>query len=254
MNCQEISIWEKINNSGKTKLEAKWLKEVYSPNHSIELKKFIAEQIGLLSKEGWTLIKFLFKQYGIQPELIHAAGICHQPEAKDWLLMILATHEEFNVATLAALKCWGGSLSKRFFEQLLCEPEQAKRLAALELLSFKAYQLSDEDLLDLTQELLTDFRDPVVMATIQILQRRNGIAICNSIVTVAQTGSDSAARAALMALGGIGTKGSYEALIKLSQQLPIGMLRDLAQKQLEHQYRFTETTSQKQDEKHNETS
>ena len=41
MNCQEISIWEKINNSGKTKLEAKWLKEVYSPNHSIELKKFI---------------------------------------------------------------------------------------------------------------------------------------------------------------------------------------------------------------------
>ena len=118
IQSNEEQIWKTINNAGKNQIDPKWLKDNYSPNLSNELKRIITEQIGLLGKDGWTIIKFLLKQFGLQIELIYAAGLCHQPDAKDWLIMVLTNNEEFNVATLEALKCWGGSLSTNFFKTL----------------------------------------------------------------------------------------------------------------------------------------
>ena len=241
MNHYENLILDRINNAGKNTIDSEWLRQSYSPSLSIELKKTIAERIGTLSKEGWSIIKLLINQYGIQQELIYAAGICHQPEAKNWLIKILKSNEEFDIEILQALKCWGGSFSKKFLKKILNDPKHLKRLAGLELLSFKAYQLSDSELLELTKNLLNDSHDQVIISTIKILQRRDGEKICNQIIKVTAKGSDSVIHATLIALGAIGTECSYKALSQLTNQLPAGALLDLAHKQLDNQYRFTET-------------
>jgi len=118
-------------------------------------------------------------------------------------------------------------IQKSFLEKVLKSPQMSIRLAGLESLKFKAYQLSDEELLVLTKALVDDFRDPVVIATIKILQRRDGVDICNRIVEIANKGSAPAAHAAVLALGSIGTKHSNKALISLKEALPKGKLRDL---------------------------
>jgi len=76
------------------------LEATYSPDLSIELRIAIAQQLGLLSQEGWPIIKLLFEKYGPQPELIQATGTCYQPEAKYWLLMLLEKQSELNHNTL----------------------------------------------------------------------------------------------------------------------------------------------------------
>ena len=237
MSYQESLILDKINNSGKKSIEAEWLLQVYSPNLSIDLKNSLAERIGILSQEGWRLIKLLIKKYGVQAELIHAAGICHQPEARDWLLELIKSDDQFILEALNALKCWGGYLSKKFLKKLLSDPQESKQLAGLELLKFKAYQLSDAELLNLTEELLKHCSDNVMIATIKILQRRDSLDICNQLVKVAKTGSNTVVHACLIALGAIATESSYAGLIKLQKELPVERLRNQASKQINHQYR-----------------
>ena len=245
MNQPEALILDKINKAGKTSIEGDWLVQVYSPNLSIKLKQSITERIGIMSKEGWILIKLLIKQHGIQPDLIHAAGICHHREAKDWLLKLLKSNEEFAIEILHALKCWGGYLSISFFQSLLSDPNESKRLAGLELLKFKAYQLSENELLDLTEELLKDSSDTIIIAAIKVLQKRDGVHICNQIVQVAQTRSYKVAYAAIIALGAIATESSYKGLIQLKQNLSNEKLQDVAIKQINHQYRFSPETNKK---------
>ena len=237
MSCDEAVLWERLNNVRKAPLEPKWLGEVYSLSLSADLRKALAEQLGLLADQGWTTLKVLLKQHGKQPELIHAAGLCHQPQARDWLIQQLEDGKELELKVLQALTCWGAILPSSLLKKILSEPSEAMRLAGLELLSFKAYQLNDDDLLNLSEELLNDIRERVVLATIHLLQRRDGVAISDRIAEVVRQGSKNTARAALLALGCIGTPSSQSNLTNLSQSLPNGPNRDLAIKQLTLQYR-----------------
>lgn len=237
MSCDEAVLWERLNNVRKAPLEPKWLGEVYSLSLSADLRKALAEQLGLLADQGWTTLKVLLKQHGKQPELIHAAGLCHQPQARDWLIQQLEDGKELELKVLQALTCWGAILPSSLLKAVLSEPSEAMRLAGLELLSFKAYQLNDDDLLNLSEELLNDIRERVVLATIHLLQRRDGVAISDRIAEVVRQGSKNTARAALLALGCIGTPSSQSNLTNLSQNLPNGPNRDLAIKQLTLQYR-----------------
>ena len=86
MSCQEEEIWKYINNSKKNSLSLIWLEKTYSLRLSKELRYAIAEKLGLLNENSWATINKLLQQYGMQPELIHAAGLCHQNDAKKWLL------------------------------------------------------------------------------------------------------------------------------------------------------------------------
>ena len=238
MSINEIQIWEQLNNAHTNQPDISWLGEIYSLELSRELRIAIAEQLGVRSQQGWGTIKYLYQKFGVQPELIHAAGLSHQPEARDWLLTMLTEQEELNIFILQALACWGASLPNDLLKKILVQPEAAKRLAGLTLLEFKAYQLSDKVLLDLTQELLHDFRDPVVIATLNILKRRDGIEICKTIAEVAETGSHATTHSAIMALGSIGTKHSQKVLKKLKNKLLPGKTLSLVNKQIQNQLRF----------------
>ncbi len=237
MAINEDLIWEKLKQSRRVPLDPFWLGEVYSLNMQADLRFAITERLGLLSNKGWPVLELLIKEAGAQPELIYAAGLCHQDEAKIWLLKLLKEQEQPKLLILQALACWGGDMPITLIRNLLREKSQPILLAGLELLKFKAHQLSDEILLDLVQEPLKDFRDPVVLSTIRVLQRRDSVAVSSHIAKIAKTGSEITARAALLALSCIATSHSLITLSNLVKELPQGPLRDMAQKQLQLQHK-----------------
>ena len=237
MSIHEDSIWEKLNQSRRVPLEPCWLGEVYSLNLQADLRLAITEQLGLLSNKGWPVLQLLIKKAGVQPELIRAAGLCHQTEAKNWLLKLLKEQKQQKLLVLQALACWGGELPITLIRNVLSEKSQPLLLAGLELLKFKVHQLSDELLLDLVQKPLRDFRDPVVLSTIRVLQRRNSAVVNSQIAEIAKNGSEPTARAALLALSCIATSHSLSTLSNLLDELPQGTLRETAQKQLQLQYK-----------------
>ncbi len=110
MRLKEESIWKKLNNAGRDPVDPNWLAEVYSVKLDQGLRMALAEKLGLMGSKSWPILKRLIHKEGIQPELIYAAGLCHQHEAKYWLLTQLegtkGQDEQLNV--LKALACWGG--------------------------------------------------------------------------------------------------------------------------------------------------
>ncbi len=238
MAIQQDSIWEKLNQSRRMPLEPCWLGEVYSLNLQADLRFAITEQLGLLSNKGWPVLELLIKKAGAQPELIRAAGLCHQTEAKTWLLKLLKEEKQPKLPVLQALACWGGELPITFLRNVLNEKSQPLLLAGLELLQFKVHQISDDLLLDLVQKPLKDFRDPIVLATIRVLQRRNSAAVSSQIAEIAKNGSETTARAAVLALSCIATSSSLETLSDLLNELPKGPLKEMAKKQLQLQLQY----------------
>lgn len=239
----EAALWERLSQaSRRAPLDPAWLGEVYSPSLSIELRRAVAEKIGMLAEQGWPVVRNLISQHGTQKELILAAGLSHQTEARDWLLKLLG---EINceldpgqaLVVLQALACWGGELPLALIEQTLALPGLQLRLTGLQLLGFHAHHLNDTTLLQLCEPLLNDFRDPVPLAAIRLLQRRDGTAVSERLAHLSGTGSEAVAAAALRALGCIATPTSQSWLLELSQSLPEGERRQLACKQLQQQYR-----------------
>ena len=133
----EATLWDRLSNARRIPLNPTWLGEIFSPSLSDELRFAVAERLGMLAETGWPIIRTLINQHGIQPEFIHAAGLCHQPEAKDWLLAQLNQSNDPDALLLNALSCWGAELTLSQFEHILQLPGQAQRLAALNLLGFK---------------------------------------------------------------------------------------------------------------------
>ncbi|QNJ33124.1 Armadillo-like helical-containing protein [Synechococcus sp. PROS-9-1] len=232
----EATLWDRLANARRIPLNPTWLGEIFSPSLSDELRFAVAERLGMLAETGWPIIRTLIQQHGIQPELIHAAGLCHQPEAKDWLLTQLNQSNDPDAFLLNALSCWGAELTYSDFQHILQLPSQAQRLAGLNLLSFKSHQLQANELLQLCESTLQDWRDPVVIACIRLLQRRDDIAISTRLSILVQEGSDAVAEAALRALGCMATTHSKMALKSLSVELTNQERREQAVRQLQQQY------------------
>ena len=232
----EASLWDRLANARKIPLNPTWLGEIFSPSLSDELRFAVAERLGMLAETGWPIIQTLIQQHGVCPELIHAAGLCHQPEAKDWLLTQLNQANDPDALLLNALSCWGAELTLSQFEHILQLPGQAQRLAGLNLLGFKSHQLKAIELLQLCEPALQDWRDPVVIACIRLLQRRDDTLISNRLANLVQAGSDLAAEAALRALGCMATTQSKLALKLLSTELSDQERRTHALRQLKQQY------------------
>ena len=232
----EATLWDRLANARKIPLNPTWLGEIFSPSLSDELRFAVAERLGMLAETGWPIIQTLIQQHGVCPELIHAAGLCHQPEAKDWLLTQLNQSNDPDALLLNALSCWGAELTLSQFEHILQLPGQAQRLAGLNLLGFKSHQLQAIELLQLCEPALQDWRDPVVIACIRLLQRRDDTLISNRLANLVQAGSDPAAEAALRALGCMATTQSKLALKLLSSELSDQERRTHALRQLKQQY------------------
>lgn len=232
MIINESNILDTLNNAKKTKPSAEWLKNAYNPSINYELRQEIASRLGQLSNIGWIKIKDLINTYGNKDELILAAGITYQEDAKEWLLKHLYNDETMNIKVVEALACWGGTLTIELIKNILEDKREQMKIAGLELLKFKAHLLSDSDLLDIAKSPLNDFREEIVIKTLTIIQRRESLDICMAISDVIQKGSDKSAYYGLMALGSIGTEISKNILLDLVKNLKNAQRKELAKKQL----------------------
>ena len=237
----EAVLWERLSKSRRAPLEPEWLEEVYSPSISVELRRALCEKIGMLAEQGWPIIGRLIHQHGALPDLVLAAGLCHQPGARDWLLDQLKSSSELaevNLCILEALSCWGEDVPEHVVQECLHHPGQHHRLAGLQLVGFRSHSLSDDELLKFCTEPLSDFRDPVVIAAIRVLQRRDGAIISEHLSNLCKTGSDDVAAAAFRALGCIATPISQRYLKELSKTLSSESRKQLACQQLQQQFRI----------------
>ena len=121
-------------------------------------------------------------------------------------------------------------------KRILKDYSMNMRLAGLNLLNFKAHLLNETELIELVKDLLDDFREEVVIETIKILQRRNEERIIQLISQAARKGRGKTVEIALMALGSIGTKNSILQLSELYSDLTTTTHKEMAKKQLSHQY------------------
>mgnify|MGYP002827259184 FL=1 len=240
MHVDEAAIWERLANSRRAPLEPTWLEEVYSPSLSPDLRRTISEKLGMLADRGWPVIDQLLQRHGDLPDLVMAAGLCHQIEARDWLLGLLKrsqNNEAAHLTTIQALSCWGAEVPTAVVSQCLKHPGQDHRLAGLKLLEFRSHCLTDEELLAFCSDVLNDFRDPVAVATIRVLQRRDGKAISEQLAEQCRHGSDRVAEAAFRALSCMATSNSQQLLLELSQTLKDELRRKTAYQKLDEQFR-----------------
>ncbi|AII46525.1 hypothetical protein KR49_08715 [Synechococcus sp. KORDI-49] len=240
MSLDEAALWERLAQSRRAPLEPDWLGGVYSPSLSAELRWALCEKLGMLAERGWPEIEQLLQSHGAQKELVMAAGLCHQTQARDWLLTMLdnaSDDDDDNLVVVQALGCWGSEIPGSVISRCLNHPGQQQRLAGLQLLSFRAHRLSDSELLTFCDGAIRDFRDPVVVAAIRVLQRRDGESISARLAEICQYGSITGADAAFRALGCIATPASRHHLMELSQTLEDDERRELASRELKQQFR-----------------
>ena len=154
---QEEFLWGKINNKKTKPQDASWLYNVYSPELSQHLGNLISEKLDLLYTEGWPELKSLLDKYGLQSDLIHAAGISHQSEAKECLMNNLIINDKLDLMLLKALTCWGAVLLHNLLRRILKDPRLEIRLAGLESLNFTLHVLTDPELLIMTKDRLRGY-------------------------------------------------------------------------------------------------
>ena len=240
MSFDEAVIWDRLANSRKAPLEPDWLGEVYSPSLSIDLRRTLSEKLGMLADRGWPVIHQLLQRHGERPDLVMAAGLCHQIEAREWLLDLLKrsrNNDSINLMTVQALGCWGAEVPTAVVNACLKHPGQEHRLAGLKLLEFRSHCLTDSELLEFCSAALADFREPVAIAAIRVLQRRDGTTISARLAELCRLGSDGVANAAFRALSCIATADSQQFLLELSQTLEDESRRKLASQKLNEQFR-----------------
>ena len=236
MTITENQIWDRFNTVKPISIDAKWYEKVYSLELSIQLRFTIGERLGLLADKGWEVTKSLIEKHGLQTELIHATGLCHQREAYDLLLKLLREESIPKINIVRALSCWGAILPTPDLTYILKEKSIDIRLAGLNLLRFKSHLLNATEILELVEDLLDDFREEVVIEVIKILQRREEEEIIKCISEVAMNGTDKTVETALIALGSIGTEESVISLSSLCRRLTKSSHKQMAYKQLSHQY------------------
>ena len=240
MRDNESDLWERLGNLRKVPLDPCWLENVYSPTLANDLRLALCEKMGMLADKGWPIIKRLLQCYGDMPDLVVAAGLCHQIEAREWLLELLERsndNEELQLIAVQSLGCWGAEVPEAIVIHCLKHPSQNYRLAGLQLLEFRSHLLTDQQLLYYCNEALNDFRDSVVVAAIRVIQRRDSNDISKKLFYLCQEGSDKVAFTALRALGCIATADSHNYLLRLSKNLKSDTRRSLAQKKLNEEFR-----------------
>lgn len=238
LKLSESEIWERLQTVRRQPVDAEWLANQYSPALTRELRNAIAEQLGLKEQQGWQHIQQLIERYGLNRELIQAAGLSHQKKAYEWLLSLIENQKEHDLhADIGeAIACWGAELPEQTLVHFLSHHGERERMAGLTMLRFRSHHLSAESLLNYCEHALTDDRETVVATAIRLLQRRDEAKVSRRISQLCHEGSDNTAKAALKALGCINNSSSQHCLLQLSKDLECKERRMLATKQLSQQY------------------
>jgi len=88
MSKSESEILEVLNGLGSKKLDLDILFSYYSLELSFEIRKVIAEKIGMQERKGYFLLEKMIKKFGLKVELIEALKLTNEKNAKDLLLKI----------------------------------------------------------------------------------------------------------------------------------------------------------------------
>ena len=219
MNKSESEILEILNGLGSKKLDLDILFSFYSLELSYEIRKFIAEKIGMQEREGYFLIEKMIKKFGLKVEFIEALKLTNEKYAKDLLLKNLYQNNKLNIHIINALEPWGAEIELKLIREIfdICETEFW--IAGLNILHFKAHQLTDEKLLSFIYQIKIYDNFKINYKIISILKRRESEIVCKLLYKYSLNKESEIAKYAIFSLGSIWNDNSFEQLSKLEREI-----------------------------------
>lgn len=219
MNKSESEILEILNGLGSKKLDLDILFPLYSLELSYEIRKIIAEKIGMQEREGYFLIEKMIKKFGLKVEFIEALKLTNEKDAKDLLLKNLYQNNKLNIHIINALEPWGAEIELKLIKEIfdICETEFW--IAGLNILHFKAYQLTDEKLLSFIYQIKIYDNFKINYKIISILKRRESEIVCKLLYKYSLNKESEIAKYAIFSLGSIWNDNSFEQLSKLEREI-----------------------------------
>ena len=219
MNKSESEILEILNGLGSKKLDLDILFSFYSLELSYEIRKIIAEKIGMQEREGYFLIEKMIKKFGLKVEFIEALKLTNEKYAKDLLLKNLYQNNKLNIHIINALEPWGGEIELKLIREIfdICETEFW--IAGLNILHFKAHQLTDEKLLSFIYQIKIYDNFKINYKIISILKRRESEIVCKLLYKYSLNKESEIAKYAIFSLGSIWNDNSFEQLSKLEREI-----------------------------------
>ena len=219
MNKSESEILEILNGLGSKKLDLDILFSFYSLELSYEIRKIIAEKIGMQEREGYFLIEKMIKKFGLKVEFIEALKLTNEKDAKDLLLKNLYQNNKLNIHIINALEPWGAEIELKLIREIfdICETEFW--IAGLNILHFKAHQLTDEKLLSFIYQIKIYDNFKINYKIISILKRRESEIVCKLLYKYSLNKELEIAKYAIFSLGSIWNDNSFEQLSKLEREI-----------------------------------
>ena len=219
MNKSESEILEILNGLGSKKLDLDILFSFYSLELSYEIRKIIAEKIGMQKREGYFLIEKMIRKFGLKVEFIEALKLTNEKYAKDLLLKNLYQNNKLNIHIINALEPWGAEIELKLIREIfdICETEFW--IAGLNILHFKAHQLTDEKLLSFIYQIKIYDNFKINYKIISILKRRESEIVCKLLYKYSLNKESEIAKYAIFSLGSIWNDNSFEQLSKLEREI-----------------------------------
>ena len=219
MSKSEIEILEVLNGLGSKKLDLDILFSYYSLELSFEIRKVIAEKIGMQERKGYFLLEKMIKKFGLKVEFIEALKLTNEKNAKDLLLKNLYQNNKLNIHIINALEPWGGEIELTLIREIFDICEIDFWIAGLNILHFKAHQLTDEILLSFIDQIkiYDDFK--INYKIISILKRRESEIVCKLLYNYSFNNELEIAKYAIFSLGSIWNDNSFEKLSKLENEI-----------------------------------
>ena len=219
MNKSESEILEILNGLGSKKLDLDILFSFYSLELSYEIRKIIAEKIGMQEREGYFSIEKMIKKFGLKVEFIEALKLTNEKYAKDLLLKNLYQNNKLNIHIINALEPWGAEIELKLIREIfdICETEFW--IAGLNILHFKAHQLTDEKLLSFIYQIKIYDNFKINYKIISILKRRESEIVCKLLYKYSLNKESEIAKYAIFSLGSIWNDNSFEQLSKLEREI-----------------------------------
>ena len=219
MNKSESEILEILNCLGSKKLDLDILFSFYSLELSYEIRKIIAEKIGMQEREGYFLIEKMIRKFGLKVEFIEALKLTNEKYAKDLLLKNLYQNNKLNIHIINALEPWGAEIELKLIREIfdICETEFW--IAGLNILHFKAHQLTDEKLLSFIYQIKIYDNFKINYKIISILKRRESEIVCKLLYKYSLNKESEIAKYAIFSLGSIWNDNSFEQLSKLEREI-----------------------------------
>ena len=219
MSKNESEILEVLNGLGSKKLDLDILFSFYSLELSYEIRKIIAEKIGMQEREGYFLIEKMIKKFGLKVEFIEALKLTNEKYAKDLLLKNLYQNNKLNIHIINALEPWGAEIELKLIREIfdICETEFW--IAGLNILHFKAHQLTDEKLLSFIYQIKIYDNFKINYKIISILKRRESEIVCKLLYKYSLNKESEIAKYAIFSLGSIWNDNSFEQLSKLEREI-----------------------------------